>query len=141
MPPSGSDLESPIPILVGTPVPPIQDRSLRAMVLLERETQLGRSLESSFFPPMMYLTRLDISKLERPGITRTIAGVDVGVTICEDAWQHCGATPNDYDMTRLLRLLNGVDKVFYSMLQESFCFSVSCRQVGLGLKSQVLLPH
>ena len=44
-----SDLESPIPILVGTPVPPIQDRSL----------------PGSFFPPMMYLTRLDISRLMR----------------------------------------------------------------------------
>ena len=38
---------------------------------------------------------------ERPGIARTIAGLDIGVTICEDEtiilWQHSGETPNDYN--------------------------------------------
>ena len=42
---------------------------------------------------------------ERPGIARTIAGLDVGVTICEDAWQHCGATPNDYDSDPIAQIV------------------------------------
>ena len=50
--------------------------------------------------------RLGISKSdERPGIARTIAGLDVGVTICEDAWQHCGATPNDYDSDPIAQIV------------------------------------
>ena len=34
---------------------------------------------------------------DEPGIARGIANLEIGVTICEDAWQHCKATPNDYD--------------------------------------------
>ena len=50
--------------------------------------------------------RLGISNSdERPGIARTIAGLDVGVTICEDAWQHCGATPNDYDSDPIAQIV------------------------------------
>ena len=42
---------------------------------------------------------------ERPGIARTIGGLDLGVTICEDAWQHCGATPTDYDSDPIAQIV------------------------------------
>ena len=32
----------------------------------------------------------------RSGITRTMKGLDIGVTICEDAWQAAGHTPSEY---------------------------------------------
>ena len=32
----------------------------------------------------------------RPGIARTIAGLDLGVTVCEDAWQAADMTPSAY---------------------------------------------
>ena len=32
----------------------------------------------------------------KPGILRIVDGQSIGVTICEDAWQHAGLVPNDY---------------------------------------------
>ena len=33
----------------------------------------------------------------KSGLTRNIAGLDLGITICEDAWQNASKTPSDYD--------------------------------------------
>lgn len=93
-----SDLESPIPILVGTPVPPIQDRSLPGNGVVRAGDSIREVTRKQLLPTYDVFDEARYFEAdERPGIARTIAGVDVGVTICEDAWQHCGATPNDYD--------------------------------------------
>ena len=54
---------------------------------------------------MMCLTKLGILRPMKDRYARTIAGLDVGVTICEDAWQHCGATPNDYDSDPIAQIV------------------------------------
>ena len=36
------------------------------------------------------------SPANRSGICRSTGGVDLGVTVCEDAWQAAGLTPSAY---------------------------------------------
>ena len=80
-----SDLESPIPILVGTPVPPIQDRSLPGNGVVRAGDSIREVTRKQLLPTYDVFDEARYFEAdERPGIARTIAGVDVGVTICED---------------------------------------------------------
>ena len=50
------------------------------------------------------------SPANRSGICRSIGEIDLGVTVCEDAWQAAGLTPPHTAKTRLKAWLNGVAK-------------------------------
>lgn len=93
-----STLQSEIPVLVGTPVPPKDDRSLPGNGVVRAGDSVREVTRKQLLPTYDVFDEARYFEAdERPGIARTIAGLDIGVTICEDAWQHCGATPNDYD--------------------------------------------
>ena len=101
-----SSLSVKIPVLVGTPVSPISERQLpgngvvRAGPLSSHpngkhtnRVVARKQLLPSYdvFDEMRYFQASN-----RSGICRTIGDLDLGVTICEDAWQAAGMTPSEY---------------------------------------------
>ena len=87
-----------IPILVGTPVPPLEERTKPGNGVV-RAGKDGRELVRKQLLPTydVFDEARYFEADERPGISRTTGGLDIGVTICEDAWQHARETPTDYD--------------------------------------------
>ena len=103
---TANNLESEIPILVGTPVPPLDDRSLPGNGVVRAGDSVREVTRKQLLPTYDVFDEARYFEAdERPGIARTIAGLDIGVTICEDAWQHCGATPNDYDSDPIAQIV------------------------------------
>ena len=101
-----SSLETDIPVLVGTPVPPNSERSLPGNGVVRAGDSIREITRKQLLPTYDVFDEARYFEAdERPGIARTIAGLDVGVTICEDAWQHCGATPNDYDSDPIAQIV------------------------------------
>ena len=99
-------LETDIPVLVGTPVPPNSERSLPGNGVVRAGDSIREITRKQLLPTYDVFDEARYFEAdERPGIARTIAGLDVGVTICEDAWQHCGATPNDYDSDPIAQIV------------------------------------
>tara|TARA_B100000700_G_scaffold293473_1_gene354484 strand:+ start:7841 stop:9526 length:1686 start_codon:yes stop_codon:yes gene_type:complete len=101
-----SALKTDIPVLVGTPVPPISNRSLPGNGVVRAGDSVREVTRKQLLPTYDVFDEARYFEAdERPGIARTIAGLDIGVTICEDAWQHCGATPNDYDSDPIAQIV------------------------------------
>ena len=101
-----SSLKTDIPVLVGTPVPPNSERSLPGNGVVRAGDSVREITRKQLLPTYdVFDEARYFESDERPGIARTIAGLDVGVTICEDAWQHCGATPNDYDSDPIAQIV------------------------------------
>ena len=95
-----------IPVLVGTPVSPVSERQLPGNGVV-------RAGPLSSHPNGKHTNRVVARKQllpsydvfdetryfqasNRSGICRTIGDLDLGVTICEDAWQAAGMTPSEY---------------------------------------------
>tara|TARA_B110001452_G_scaffold224729_1_gene198420 strand:- start:3936 stop:5621 length:1686 start_codon:yes stop_codon:yes gene_type:complete len=103
---TASSMDSSIPILVGTPVPPNAERSLPGNGVVRAGDSVREVTRKQLLPTYDVFDEARYFEAdERPGIARTIAGLDIGVTICEDAWQHCGATPNDYDSDPIAQIV------------------------------------
>lgn len=103
---TASALQTDIPVLVGTPVPPASPRSLPGNGVVRAGDSVREVTRKQLLPTYDVFDEARYFEAdERPGIARTIAGLDVGVTICEDAWQHCGATPNDYDSDPIAQIV------------------------------------
>ena len=101
-----SSLDTEIPVLVGTPVPPTSSRSLPGNGVVRAGDSVREVTRKQLLPTYDVFDEARYFEAdERPGIARTIAGLDIGVTICEDAWQHCGATPNDYDSDPIAQIV------------------------------------
>ncbi len=101
-----SSLSVNIPVLVGTPVSPDGERKLpgngvvRAGPLSSYPNgeQTNRVVTRKQLLPSYDVfdeTRY-FQASNRSGICRTIGDLDLGVTICEDAWQAAGLTPSTY---------------------------------------------
>ena len=101
-----SSLSVEIPVLVGTPVSPDGERKLpsngvvRAGPLSSHPNgeQTNRVVTRKQLLPSYDVfdeTRY-FQASNRSGICRTIGDLDLGVTICEDAWQAAGMTPSEY---------------------------------------------
>ena len=95
-----------IPILVGAPIPPEDDRYLPGNGVV-RAGDLHASPNGDntnrVVARKQLLPSYDVfdetryfSPASRSGICRSIGEVDLGVTICEDAWQAAGLTPSTY---------------------------------------------
>ena len=93
-----SGLNSQIPILVGTPVTASGGRNLPGNGVVRAGDNISEVTRKQLLPTYDVF---DEARYFEPddqlGIARGIANLEIGVTICEDAWQHCKATPNDYD--------------------------------------------
>ena len=95
-----------IPVLVGTPIPPDHERNLpangvvRAGVLqaVPNKDNTNRVVAKKQLLPSYDVfdeTRY-FTPANRSGICRSIGEIDLGITICEDAWQAAGLTPSAY---------------------------------------------
>ena len=103
---AASQLESKIPILVGTPVPPSGNRNLPGNGVVRAGDSVREVTRKQLLPTYdVFDEARYFEPDELPGIARTIAGLDIGVTVCEDAWQHCKATPNDYDSDPIAQIV------------------------------------
>lgn len=103
---TAASLDTEIPVLVGTPVPAIAKRSLPGNGVVRAGDSVREVTRKQLLPTYDVFDEARYFEAdERPGIARTIAGLDIGVTICEDAWQHCGATPNDYDSDPIAQIV------------------------------------
>ena len=95
-----------IPVLVGTPVVPDGERQLPANGVIRagplsshpNGKQTNRVVARKQLLPSYDVfdeTRY-FQASNRSGICRTIGDLDLGVTVCEDAWQAAGMTPSEY---------------------------------------------
>ena len=101
-----SSLSVKIPVLVGTPVVPDGERQLPANGVIRagplsshpNGKQTNRVVARKQLLPSYDVfdeTRY-FQASNRSGICRTIGDLDLGVTVCEDAWQAAGMTPSEY---------------------------------------------
>ena len=95
---SAEKIRTPIPLLIGTPLAS-EPRQLpgNGVVRIDdagcREVTRKQLLPTyDVFDEARYFTADN-----RPGIVRGFGGLDLGVTVCEDAWQHAGLVPTDYE--------------------------------------------
>ena len=95
-----------IPVLVGTPVPSEHERNLPANGVVRsgiRNASPNGEDTNRVVAKKQLLPSYDVfdetryfSPANRSGICRSIGGVNLGVTVCEDAWQAAGLTPSAY---------------------------------------------
>ena len=96
-----------IPTIVGTPIPPEAERTKpgngAVRIIPGRPTRVVTQKQ--------LLPTYDVFDEERyfhpdskPGILRLLDGQNIGVTICEDAWQHAGLVPSDYSVDPIEQL-------------------------------------
>lgn len=100
-------VNSPIPSLIGIPLKSNENRHLPSNAVMRIENgvnPLAQSGESHIVARKILLPTYDVFDEARyfepgtkSGLTRNIAGLDLGITICEDAWQNASKTPSDYD--------------------------------------------
>jgi NAD+ synthase (glutamine-hydrolysing) len=99
-----SDLSVSIPVLVGTPLAPEHEKQLPSNGVVRcGPTASSPTNGTRVVAKKQLLPTYDVfdearyfKPDNRPGIARTIAGLDLGVTVCEDAWQAAGMTPSAY---------------------------------------------
>ncbi len=99
-----SNLSVSIPVLVGTPLAPEHEKQLPSNGVVRcgptaSSTTNGTRVvaKKQLLPTYDVFDEARYFKPDnRPGIARTIAGLDLGVTVCEDAWQAAGMTPSAY---------------------------------------------
>ncbi len=104
---SAKSLQVSIPTIVGTPIPPEAERTKpgngAVRIIPGRPTRVVTQKQ--------LLPTYDVFDEERyfhpdsePGILRLGDGQSIGVTICEDAWQHAGLVPADYSVDPIEQL-------------------------------------
>ena len=98
-------LNVPIPVLVGTPIEAQSSRQLpsNGVVRAGSSDAVSNDGNSHVIARKQLLPTYDVfdearyfQPDNRSGIARTIAQLDLGVTVCEDAWQAAGLTPSAY---------------------------------------------
>tara|TARA_B110000444_G_scaffold260425_1_gene307332 strand:- start:32818 stop:34572 length:1755 start_codon:yes stop_codon:yes gene_type:complete len=98
-------LDVPIPVLVGTPIEAQSSRQLpsNGVVRAGSSDAVSNDGNSHVIARKQLLPTYDVfdearyfQPDNRSGIARTIAQLDLGVTVCEDAWQAAGLTPSAY---------------------------------------------
>ncbi len=116
------DLKVNLPLIVGCPIPPETERTRpgngAVRVIPNRPTRVVTQKQ--------LLPTYDVFDEERyfhsdtkPGILRVVDGQSIGVTICEDAWQHAGLVPNDYPVDPIEQLAS------FSMEGEALILTVN----------------
>ena len=102
---TASSLQVSIPVLVGSPIEAQSSRQLPGNGVVRAGSNEGFSGDgnSHVVARKQLLPTYDVfdearyfQPDNRSGIARTIAQLDLGVTVCEDAWQAAGLTPSAY---------------------------------------------
>ena len=96
-----------IPTLIGTPVPGTHREVAPANGVLA----VGEGLRGKVVAHKQLLPTYDVFDEaryfrpgSRPGLVRGAGGLDLGITVCEDAWQAAGLTPVDYGVDPVAQL-------------------------------------
>ena len=98
-------LDVPLPVLVGTPIEAKTERQLpgNGVVRAGNKDAVSKDGSSHILARKQLLPSYDVfdearyfQPDNRSGIARTIAQLDLAVTVCEDAWQAAGLTPSTY---------------------------------------------
>ena len=97
----------PIPTLIGTPVPG-QDPEIAPA---NGVVGVGEGMRGKVVALKQLLPTYDVFDEaryfrpgSRPGLVRGAGGLDLGITVCEDAWQAAGLTPMDYGVDPVAQL-------------------------------------
>ncbi|MDG1524889.1 MAG: NAD(+) synthase, partial [Candidatus Thalassarchaeaceae archaeon] len=92
-------VSSPIPLLIGTPLSAEKERQKP----FNGAVRVANSRTAKIVARKQLLPTYDVFDEGRyfqaddgPGIDRSLRKASVGITICEDAWQHIGEVPSDY---------------------------------------------
>ena len=102
---TATSLDVPLPVLVGTPIEAKTERQLpgNGVVRAGNKDAVSKDGSSHILARKQLLPSYDVfdearyfQPDNRSGIARTIAQLDLGVTVCEDAWQAAGLTPSTY---------------------------------------------
>ncbi|HIK78406.1 MAG TPA: NAD+ synthase, partial [Candidatus Poseidoniales archaeon] len=103
---AGKEINSQIPLLVGSPLPSEPRQRPGNGVIRCGNGEGGREVtRKQLLPTYDVFDELRyFSPDNRPGIVRSMSGLDFGVTICEDAWQHAGLVPSDYEVDPISQL-------------------------------------
>jgi NAD+ synthetase len=106
---AAESIESSIPMIVGTPLPPVGERHRPGNGAI----RIVPGRRSAIATRKQLLPTYDVFDEGRyfepddnPGILRQVNGMGIGVTICEDAWQHAGIVPLDYGTDPIEQLAN-----------------------------------
>ena len=90
-----------IPSLIGTPTVPDHARGKpgNGVALLGNDAPVKIVARKQLLPTYdVFDEARYFDSDDRPGIARTLSGpLELGVTVCEDAWQVAGETPSEYD--------------------------------------------
>ena len=96
-----------IPTLIGTPVPGQDPDTAPANGVVG----VGDGLRGKVVALKQLLPTYDVFDEaryfrpgSRPGLVRGAGGLDLGITVCEDAWQAAGLTPMDYGVDPVAQL-------------------------------------
>jgi len=99
-------IQSSVPLLVGTPLPSEDARSLptNGVVRCGPEfTSVTGNHQARIVAEKQLLPTYDVfdearyfAAKNRSGLARSLGSVNLGVTVCEDAWQSAGMTPSSY---------------------------------------------
>ena len=96
-----SSMNVEIPSLIGTPTMPDHARGKpgNGVVLLGNEAPVKIVARKQLLPTYdVFDEARYFDSDDRPGIARTLLGpLELGVTVCEDAWQVAGETPSEYE--------------------------------------------
>jgi len=92
-------INSPIPLMIGCPIPSGKEKSRPYNGVI----RVSEGRKARIVGRKQLLPTYDVFDEGRyfqaddtPGIDRSLPGLSVGITICEDAWQHAGEVPADY---------------------------------------------
>ena len=98
---SALSLEVDIPSLIGTPTIPehVRGKPGNGVALLGNQAPVKIVARKQLLPTYdVFDEARYFDSDDRPGIARTLSGsLELGVTVCEDAWQVAGETPSEYD--------------------------------------------
>lgn len=90
-----------IPSLIGTPTVPDHEREKpgNGVALLGNQAPVKIVARKQLLPTYdVFDEARYFDSDDRPGIARTLSGpLELGVTVCEDAWQVAGETPSEYE--------------------------------------------
>ena len=94
-------LDVEIPSLIGTPTVPdhVRGKPGNGVAFLGNQAPVKIVARKQLLPTYdVFDEARYFDSDDRPGIARTLSGaLELGVTICEDAWQVAGETPSEYD--------------------------------------------
>ena len=98
---SALSLDVEIPSLIGTPTIPehAREKPGNGVALLGNQAPVKIVARKQLLPTYdVFDEARYFDSNDRPGIARTLSGsLELGVTVCEDAWQVAGETPSEYD--------------------------------------------